>query len=308
MKRVSVFLWVVSFFAITIGAAEPGEIFGRFLHVKGAVEIKKKDATERVPAKRGLLIHYGDKVWTGHDSRATVITASRKVVNLEADSELDTAGEEPRGWPARYLIVEGLFERPQATDALVAVAGVRAPLEYVLSPRNSAVKSTTPVIHLRELPPDHRYRIKITGGGIPAPYQGTIDTNVLDLGKLDLRRPLERERTYFIQVELIDQSGGLRGKERDIYIFPLGAEDVAKITEIEKEIEKLEKADPDNPGYKILLASQYEDMRLYSDALAIYESIYDRQPGDEFIRSQLAHLYNQTKLITELRKLSQPEQ
>ncbi len=308
MKRASILLSVVSFFVCVGAADEASEIFGRFLHVKGTVEIKKKDSTHRISAKRGDLIRYGDKVWTGPNSRATVITATRKVVNLEADSQLDTTGEEPRGWLAETLIMEGLFERPETTGALVAVAGVRAPLEYVLSPRNSAVKSTTPQIRLRELPPDHLYRIKITGGGLPAPYQGTIDTNVLDLSKLDLRRPLERERTYFIQVELIEQGGGLRGKERDIYIYPLGTEDVAKITEIEREIEKLEKADPGNPSYKILLASQYEDMRLYSDALAIYESLYARQPTDEFIRSQLAHLYNQTKLITELRKLSQPEQ
>jgi hypothetical protein len=303
-----IFLLGICFLAGAVGSEAPDDLFGRFLNVKGTVEIMQKGATERLPAKRGDLIHYGDKVWTGEDSRATVITATRKVVNLEDNTEMDTAGEEPRGWLARSLSMEGLFEKTTAADALVAVAGVRAELEYVLSPRNSAVKTTTPVIRLRELPPRYSYRIKITGGGIPSPYAGTIDTDIVDLSKTDLHRPLDRERTYFIQVELVDQNGSLRGKERDVYIRPLETEELAKITEIERELARPEKDDPGNPSYKLLLASEYESMGLYSDALAIYETLYEQQPTDQFIRSQLAHMYNQTKLITELRKLTGGEE
>jgi len=308
MKRVFAVLVGVCILASLAGSEEPSDVFGKFLNAKGTVEIMKKGAQERVPIKRGDLIHYGDKVWTREDSRATIITATRKVVNLEANTELDTAGQEPSGWLARSLGMEGLFQKGLAADALIAVAGVRAELEYVLSPRNSAIKTTTPVIQFRKLPEKHTYRIKITGGGIPAPYTGTIDKNILDLCKADLRNPLERESTYFIQVELLDERGGLRGKERDVFMRPLGDEDLAKITEIEKELARLEKNDASNPSYKLLLASEYEDIGLYSDALAIYEDLCEQQPADEFIRLQLAHMYNQTKLITELRKLTAPEE
>lgn len=304
MKKVLVVLVAVCVYGNVLGADQPADLFGKFLNVKGTVKITKQGATQGVPVKRGDLIHYGDMILTGENSRATIITSTRKVVNLEANTELNTKGEDPRGQLARSLGMEGLFQRTSTADALVAVAGVRAELEYVLSPRNSAIKTTTPVIRLRELPKKYSYRIKITGGGIPSPYRDQIDTNILDLGKIDLRRPLERERTYFIQVEKVDPRGSLRGKERDVFIHPLSAENVAKVTEIENDLAELEKADPDNPSYKLLLASEYEDMGLYSDALAVYETLYKQQPTDEFIQAQLAHMYNQTKLITELRKLT----
>ncbi|HQO36817.1 MAG TPA: hypothetical protein PLG59_19295, partial [bacterium] len=232
-------------------------------------------------------------------------TSGKKIVKLVGNSELDTTADQPNGKMARSLHMKGLFEESSSKDALVAVAGVRAEMEYILSPRNSAVKSEVPVIELAPLPPDHTYRIQITGGGLPSPYKGTIETNVLDLSKVELRKPLKRDQTYFIQAEIVDARGGLRGKERDIFMHILSAEDYEKISAVEKEIAQFQKEDPENPSYPLILALEYEDLSLYSDALAIYEELHAKSPDDPFIERQLAHIYNQTKRITDLKKLTE---
>ena len=308
MKRASIVIIGLCILASSIPAAEESaDLFGKFLNIKGEVEVLKKDAKERSAVKRGDNINYGDKVWTGKDSRATIFTKSKKVVNLPANSELDTTSGDPQGKLTKSLRMEGLFDKNSSADALVAVAGVRAELEYVLSPRYSAVKTTTPIIRFRELPENFKYQVKITGGGLPSPFKGDLDTNILDLSKVELRKPLERESTYFIQAELVDNRGGLRGKERDVFIRPISEEEFKKITDTETEMARLQKEDPDNPSYQLLLASEYEDMGLYSEALAIYKTLREKYPEDEFIYTQLAHMLNQTKLISDLRKLTEPE-
>ncbi|MFH1743744.1 MAG: tetratricopeptide repeat protein [bacterium] len=295
--------------SVVYAADDPSDLFGKFFYVTGKVEMKKKDAEERASVKRGDSIHYGDMVWTGENSRATIMTLSKKIVNLVPNSELNTSdrSKEPKGKLLKLLPAEGLFEKTSSADSLVAVMGVRAELEYILSPRYSAIKTTTPVIYFRPLPENHSYAIKITGGGLPSPFKGSIESNVLDLSKVELRKPLDRETTYFIQAELVDQRGGLRGKERDVFIRPISDEELAKITAIEKEIAQLQKTDPDNTSYSVLLAAAYEDMGLYSDALTIYEALHREQPDDEFIRDKLAIMYNQVKLVTELINLTQPK-
>jgi len=287
---------------------EPTDLFGRFLHVKGKVEMVKKGEVERAPVKRGDLIRFGDKVWTGENSQATIITSGKKIINLVGNRELDTTADQPEGKMAPSLHMEGLFEESFSEDTLVAVAGIRVEMEYILSPRNSAVKSETPVIRLAALPPDHSCRIQITGGGLPSPYKGTIKTNVLDLSKVQLRKPLKRDQTYFIQVEVVDAQGKLRGKERDIFMHIISEEDYEKISAIEKEIAQFQKEDPENPSYPLILALESEDLSLYSDALDIYEELHTKFPDDPFIERQLAHIYNQTKRITDLKKLTVEEE
>ncbi len=279
--------------------AEEPEVFGKFLNVKEKVTIKKQDADDRVQVKRGDLIHYGDVVWTGENSRATIVTKDKKIVNLQPDSELNTKTDQAGNKLASKLGMNAMF-KSSSTEDLMAVAGVRADTEYVLSPRNSVIKTTTPIIRLKEPAEGSKYRIKITGGGLPSPFKGVVDGHILDVSKADLRKPLKRGTVYFIEAELI---GPTRGVEKNVAIYPLEKDDLEVIQDIEKEIAELQKADPDNPSYRLLLASEYEDMELYSDALAVYKQLHQKYPEDEYIRNQLARMYDQTGLVTALKKL-----
>ena len=223
----------------------------------------------------------------------------KKIINLQPNSELNTETDQPDGKLASRLGMNGMF-KSSSTEDLMAVAGVRADTEYVLSPRNSVIKTTEPVIRLKEIGEDDRYKIRITGGGLPSPFKGEIEGCVLDLSKVELQKPLKRGTVYFIEAELVGES---RGVEKNIAIYPLEKEDLKTIQAIEKEISELSKADPGNPSYQLVLASEYEDMELYSDALAIYEKLHKQYPEDEYIRNQLARMYDQVGLVTALKKL-----
>jgi len=298
-----VILFLIGAISLTGWTAETPKPYAKIMYATGTVQTFKRGMPDGHDAARGDDLFAGDRLTTGADSKAVLITVQRKMINLPAKSEL-IVGQE-KGQTIQGLGL-GMFASGAGRSDAGAQATTRnsdqAPL--LLYPRNTMIREKNIVLKFAPLESGERYDVEAVGVAPPFVYQ-------LDSAKLEL--PLDKEhtgkdpvagQTYYIFVRKLNAGNALLNEEKDMRVGILDPQKEEAVAVVEKEILPLMEAEKRNPAYPTMLAETYEANFLYHDAIQLYEKIFNEiAPGDAYSLGRLQHLYAITKNSPALRAL-----
>ncbi|MEW6238067.1 MAG: hypothetical protein AB1656_21975 [Candidatus Omnitrophota bacterium] len=302
--------WPLFFILFLIGAAsltgmtaETPKPYAKIMYATGTVQAFRRAMTEGHDAARGDDLFAGDRLTTGADSKAVLITVQRKMINLPANSEL-TVGQE-QGQTIQGLGL-GMFASGKGRSDIGAQATTRnsdrAPL--LLYPRNTLIREKKIVLKFAPLEAGERYALEVVG---------VTPTFVYKSDSANLELPLDKDhagnepipgQAYYIFIRKINANNAFISEEKDMRVGIIDPQQTAAVEGVEKEIRILMEAEKSNPAYLTLLAETYEANFLYHDAIQLYEKIFNEiAQGDAYSLARLQHLYALTKNSPALRAL-----
>ena len=278
-------------------AEEKSEVYAKVLKVNGTVEAFRGGADKPEALARGDSINIGDKVSTGDDSAATLITKKRKLINLTANSEL-SVGASDQGEPIAGLGNLSMFANADGRASAEAQAAVRASdaTTLLLTPRGGVSRGETLTLTFAPLEEGHRYEVVISGS---VSHRFDLKTDVrkstLEVTEDDRGGKVVRDVPYFAYVKHYNARNVLLGQEKKIAVGLISKKDEDAVRKVEEGLLPLIGGDQNDTVYRTLLAETYADCYLFTDAIELYEEIYaNLLPGDEYSRERLKALYIKT--------------
>ncbi len=281
------------------------------LHVGGQVALFRDGEIKAVAVVRGTTVCENDRVVTGADSKAVLITYKRRLITLAANGELrvkdDSTGRRLAG------LGLGMFESGKGRSDIGAQAVTRAsPPPYLRYPGGGMVRGDAIELELEPLGRDERYRVEVVCVEQSFYWETRTTDAKLALTEERMKNEIQLGVPYYIYISKPPSSGGglSRGNEgqaprvEEYRVGLLGLEERKTVNTLEKELLPLIQKENDNLAYPTLLAETYEANQLFLEAIGQYERIYKAlAPGDPYSRARLRQLYTETRNSQALRAL-----
>ncbi|GEM_PF-5659328 len=275
-----------------VWAQEPAKLYAKTMFVSGTVNIIRTATSEATPLARGDSVFMGDRVMTGPDSKAILVTIEKKLINVPANAELNVAG----GEAGRVIagLGMGMFASGTGRSDVGAQAATRKmddePL--LLYPRNSRIRDRSITLQFAPLAEGEQYEIEVVGVTPQFVYPTKLSTTELLLTEDRIGRQLIAGEAYYVYVRKINAQKVELQQENGLRVGLLTPEEETNIAQVEEILQPLMNQERDNPAYPTLLAETYESNCLHHDAIRMYEKIInDILPDDAYSRERLRHLY-----------------
>lgn len=281
------------------------------LHVGGQVALFRDGETEAAAVVRGTTVCENDRVVTGADSKAVLITYKRRLITLAANGELRVRDDSTGRRFARLGL--GMFESGKGRSDIGAQAVTRAsPPAYMRFPGGGMIRGDAIELELEPLGQDERYRVEVVCVEQSFYWETRTTDAKLALTEERIKNKIQLGVPYYIYISKPPTlgSGLSRGNEgqaprvEEYRVGLLGSEEAEAVSTIEKQLLALIEKEKTNLAYPTLLAETYEANQLFLDAIGQYERIYKTlAPGDPYSRARLRQLYAETKNSRALRAL-----
>lgn len=300
MKRSFILLTFVSILSLftTVHAQEKPKPYAVVMFATGEVQVFHKGEDNGLALQRGDAVQLGDRVTTGEESKLTLVTQNRKIINLPGKSELTT--DSSNSTTAIAGLGLGMFKSAEGRSDVGAQAAVRAKDRTILLkyPRYGFIRDKNLVLDLEPLESGQSYHIKIISTRQPRfIYETTIQESSFPINKETVGNEIRMGQPYWISVDKINmRDKPLQSDFDELAVVMIAPETRVELENAEKELQAMEGSDPSNIAYPTLLAETYEAFELYHEAISVYETIYHQlAPGDEYSRLRLKDLYAMIK-------------
>lgn len=195
--------------------------------------------------------------------------------------------------------LSGLFSLGQKREIKTLVAGIRKKEEgparvRVLYPRNSVILTPTPSLRWQAKGSEGSFTVSLTLKGM----QGSLWS--LRTGEFEVpfpvgQKPLERGQTYFLRVEN-DRDATIAD---EVYFRVLDEKRVRQLQELEAQMAALKRSDPDDLAPSFILAGFYKKSGISHRALEEIERLEKADPDNRFILEEKAELLADVGLTEE---------
>lgn len=242
-------------------ALPPDTLVGVVDNVQGTLELQGADWNAFVPVADGAKLRAGDRLRLEADAQASVVCADGTRVELQP-------GTAPA--PCQSVANRLLFDIDQAPLANAVLSPDAADIPQIISPRATALLTTTPAIRWTAVDGTEAYTVTLQREGEDI---WSVTTNDTMLTYPADQPPLEPGPIYRFVVVADD---GSREYAQGSGVQLLDAEQAQTIDTAARQIEELI---VDDVTKRVLLVNLYAKNGLYADALALLET--QAGPGDQ---------------------------
>lgn len=279
-------------------AQDNAKPYALVMFATGEIQLYHKGDTTASNLKRGDAIQLGDRITTGEHAKLTLVTSTRKIINLPENSELTTNSDSAAAAiPGLGL---GMFKSMEGRSDIGAQAAVRAKDRTVLLkyPRYGFIRDRELVLHFEPLDSGENYHIKIISTRQPRfIFETKIHDSSFNVNKDVVGNDIKMGQPYWISVEKVNmRDKPLQTDFDELAVVMIAPETRTELENAEKALQTMQSADSVNVAYPTLLAETYEAFELYHEAISVYERIFNElAPGDEYSRLRLKDLYARIK-------------
>jgi len=115
----------------------------------------------------------------------------------------------------------------------------------------------------------------------------TLNTKEMAIPYPKDQRPLERGQTYFVRVESMDDSS----VSDEVYFRILDDRRAEEVIRITKQMEELQKSNPDDGTPGFILATLYRNKGLYHMALERLDTLEKKNPVERFVLEEKREIF-----------------
>lgn len=304
MRRISA-IALACVLSIMVGRLSPafgGDAVALISSIMGKVELQRANEQGWGAARMGDQLFEGDVLQTHDNSKASLFFSNGSIITVYPKSRVALSLREMGKGSESTLVtslakgvmegIGGIFSAEKKSETLTAVPGIRKKIEEeemgvrVLYPRNSTILTPRPDFRWRTSGKTRSFMVSLTLKGMSGRLW-TLNTKEMAIPYPKDQRPLERGQTYFVRVESMDDSS----VSDEVYFRVLDDRSAEEVIRITKQMEELQKSNPDDGTPEFILATFYRNKGLYHMALERLDTLEKKKPVERFILEEKREIF-----------------
>jgi len=278
----------------TTSPALGAEAIALISSLSGKVEVQRDHEKKLHVVRLGEHLFEDTVIYTRENSRASLLFSNGLVITVYPNSRLVLSPrdvDEKKGSPLAVSVsqgvmkgIRGIFSEEKKTETLTAVPGFRKKIEEeemgvrVLYPRNSMILTSRPYFRWRTQGKGRVFLVSLTLKGMGGRLW-TIHSKETDIPYPERQKGLDRGQTYFLKVESMDDPT----LYDEVYFRVLEAQEAEEARRVKKEMNDLQKLNPNDSTPIFILVTYYKRKGLYHKALAELDALERESPRERFI-------------------------
>jgi hypothetical protein len=265
----------------------------------GKVDVQRAHPKGVRAARLGEQLFEGDVLSTYENSRASLFFSDGTVITVYPRSRLALSLREKGGsslvtsLPKELLRgIGGIFSVERKRETLTAIPGIRKKIEEeemgvrVLYPRNSMILTTKPRFRWKTRGEGRLFMVSLTLKGMGGQLW-TIHTKGAQIPYPKGQRGLERGQTYFLKVESTEDPT----LSDEVYFRVLDDQKAEEVRRVTRQMEELQKKNPDDSTARFILATFYKKKGLYHRALGELDALERENPRERFALQEKREIF-----------------
>ena len=267
----------------------------------GKVEVQRAHQKGLRAAHLGEQLFEEDVLYTYDHSRASLFFSDGSVITVYPRSRLvlslrktDKKGSSLVASLSKGVMkgIGGIFSVEKKRETLTAIPGIRKKIEQeemgvrVLHPRNSKILTSKPRLRWKTRGEGRLFMVSLTLKGMGGQLW-TLNTKETEIPYPMGKRGLKRGQTYFLKVQSVDDPS----LNDEVYFRVLGDQKAEEVRRVTKQMEELQKLNPDDSTPKFILATYYMRKGLYHKALEELDALDRENPGERFILEKKREIF-----------------
>jgi hypothetical protein len=304
MRRISAIV-LACVLSIMVGRLSPAfgsDAVALISSIVGKVELQRANEQGWGTARMGDQLFEGDVLQTHDNSKASLIFSNGSIITVYPKSRVALSLREMGKGSESMLVtslakgvmegIGGIFSTEKKRETLTAIPGIRKKIEEeeigvrVLYPRNSTILNPRPDFRWRTSGKTGSFMVSLTLKGMRGRLW-TLNTKEMGIPYPKDQKPLERGQTYFVRVESMDDSS----VSDEVYFRILDDRSAEEVIRITKQMEELQKSNPNDCTPEFILATSYRNRGLYHMALERLDTLEKKNPMERFILEEKGEIF-----------------